>query len=99
MLMQYMIPQMYWAAALHAYTPLPLLHRGGTISDKFRLHAFVNTGNMGDFILSKSWVYRQFVHLMKGILYIIVLLIDMYSLYSTANKRVSLVFSKISIGN
>ncbi|KAK3881476.1 hypothetical protein Pcinc_014077 [Petrolisthes cinctipes] len=47
--------EMYWAAALHAYTPLPLLHRGGTISEKFRLHAFVNTGNMGDFILTDNF--------------------------------------------
>ncbi|KAG0696566.1 Sorting and assembly machinery component 50 [Chionoecetes opilio] len=42
---------MYWAAALHTYSPLPLLGRGGSISDKFRLHAFVNTGNIGDFVL------------------------------------------------
>lgn len=47
--------QMYWAAALHTYTPLPLLGRGGSISDKFRLHAFVNTGNIGDFVLSECY--------------------------------------------
>lgn len=45
--------QMFWAAALHAYIPLPLLSRGGSISEKFRLHGFVNTGNIGDFVMSK----------------------------------------------
>ncbi|XP_071532016.1 sorting and assembly machinery component 50 homolog A [Panulirus ornatus] len=49
--------QMFWAAALHAYTPLPLLSRGGSISDKFRLHAFVNTGNIGNFVLTDD--YKQ----------------------------------------
>ncbi|XP_063851103.1 sorting and assembly machinery component 50 homolog A-like isoform X2 [Scylla paramamosain] len=48
---------MYWAAALHTYSPLPLLGRGGSISDKFRLHAFVNTGNIGDFVLTDD--YKQ----------------------------------------
>lgn len=49
--------EMFWAAALHAYTPLPLLSRGGSISDKFRLHAFVNTGNIGNFVLTDD--YKQ----------------------------------------
>jgi len=44
--------EMFWAAALHAYCPLPLLPREGSFSDKFRLHAFVNTGNIGDFVMT-----------------------------------------------
>ncbi|XP_045621493.1 sorting and assembly machinery component 50 homolog A isoform X2 [Procambarus clarkii] len=46
--------EMFWAAAIHAYSPLPLLNRG-SISDKFRLHAFVNTGNIGDFVLTDDY--------------------------------------------
>ncbi|XP_064106045.1 sorting and assembly machinery component 50 homolog [Macrobrachium nipponense] len=45
--------EMFWAAAIHVYAPLPLLARGGSISEKFRLHGFVNTGNIGDFVLSE----------------------------------------------
>ncbi|XP_027231761.1 sorting and assembly machinery component 50 homolog isoform X1 [Penaeus vannamei] len=47
--------EMFWAAALHAYIPLPLLSRGGSISEKFRLHGFVNTGNIGDFVMTDDY--------------------------------------------
>ncbi|XP_068228320.1 sorting and assembly machinery component 50 homolog isoform X2 [Palaemon carinicauda] len=52
--------EMFWAAAIHVYTPLPLLARGGSISEKFRLHGFVNTGNIGDFVLTDN--YKQNLH-------------------------------------
>lgn len=46
----------YWAAGLHAYTPLPFLQRGsGSFSDLFRTHAFVNAGNlMSDFEFNRD---------------------------------------------
>ncbi|KAL7646803.1 UNVERIFIED_CONTAM: hypothetical protein RMT77_002058 [Armadillidium vulgare] len=47
--------EMYWAAGLHFYCPLPLLGRGGSFSDKFRLHSFVNIGNIGDFDLTDNY--------------------------------------------
>ncbi|XP_076057434.1 sorting and assembly machinery component 50 homolog A isoform X2 [Oratosquilla oratoria] len=47
--------EMFWAAALHLYSPLPFLSRGGTFSDKFRLHGFVNMGNIGDFIMTDDY--------------------------------------------
>ena len=39
----------YWAAGLHLYSPLPLRPHWGGIGDLFRTHAFLTTGNIGDF--------------------------------------------------
>ena len=50
--------QMFWALGLHWYAPLPLL-RGSSFTDRFRVHAFVNTGNIGDFYFSKSTTLQQ----------------------------------------
>ncbi len=38
----------YWASALHLYSPLPFnLGRGG-FGEFFRLHFFINAGNLSD---------------------------------------------------
>ncbi|XP_037070529.1 sorting and assembly machinery component 50 homolog [Pollicipes pollicipes] len=42
---------MYWAAALHLYTPLPFRRTKGGFGELFRTHLFVNTGNIGNFRL------------------------------------------------
>lgn len=38
----------YWAAALHVYTPLPFRPGRNSFGDLFRLHGFVNGGNLSD---------------------------------------------------
>lgn len=37
----------YWASALHLYTPLPF--KPAIFGDMFRLHGFVNGGNLFNF--------------------------------------------------
>ncbi|XP_031841540.1 sorting and assembly machinery component 50 homolog B isoform X2 [Nomia melanderi] len=39
----------YWAAALHLYTPLPFRPGRNGIGDLFRLHGFINGGNVAEF--------------------------------------------------
>lgn len=43
----------YWAAGLHLFTPLPFRPGRGGFGDLFRLHYFVNAGNIGNFKLGK----------------------------------------------
>ncbi|KAL7299258.1 hypothetical protein TKK_0007848 [Trichogramma kaykai] len=38
----------YWAAALHAYTPLPFKPGKNSFGELFRLHGFVNAGNINN---------------------------------------------------
>lgn len=38
----------YWAGGLHLYSPLPFTKPGG-FGDLFRVHGFVNAGNLGNF--------------------------------------------------
>lgn len=39
---------MYWAGALHLYTPLPFRPGCGGFGELFRTHFFVNAGNIGN---------------------------------------------------
>lgn len=41
--------EMYWAAALHLYTPLPFRPGHNGFGDLFRLHGFINGGNLSNF--------------------------------------------------
>lgn len=41
--------EMYWAAALHVYTPLPFRPGRNSFGDLFRLHGFINGGNLSTF--------------------------------------------------
>ncbi|XP_018398360.1 PREDICTED: sorting and assembly machinery component 50 homolog [Cyphomyrmex costatus] len=41
--------EMYWAAALHVYTPLPFRPGRNSFGDLFRLHGFINGGNLSNF--------------------------------------------------
>ncbi|KYM82888.1 Sorting and assembly machinery component 50 like protein [Atta colombica] len=41
--------EMYWAAALHIYTPLPFRPGRNSFGDLFRLHGFINGGNLSNF--------------------------------------------------
>ncbi|XP_076642464.1 sorting and assembly machinery component 50 homolog A isoform X1 [Halictus rubicundus] len=43
----------YWAAALHLYTPLPFRPGRNGIGDLFRLHGFINGGNVAK--LANDW--------------------------------------------
>lgn len=45
---KYFILQMYWAGALHLYTPLPFRPGCGGFGELFRTHFFVNAGNIGN---------------------------------------------------
>ncbi|KAL0099298.1 hypothetical protein PUN28_020102 [Cardiocondyla obscurior] len=47
--------EMYWAAAFHAYTPLPFRP-----NDKnFKLHGFINGGNLSNFTFAYGNLYNQ----------------------------------------
>lgn len=39
----------YWAAALHVYTPLPFRPGRNGFGDLFKLHGFINGGNLSNF--------------------------------------------------
>lgn len=48
---------MYWAGALHLYSPLPFRPKAGGLGEFIRTHVFVNAGNLGDFDISKgNWL-------------------------------------------
>lgn len=40
---------MFWAAAFHIYTPLPFRPGRNSFGDLFRLHGFINGGNLSNF--------------------------------------------------
>ncbi|XP_043284944.1 sorting and assembly machinery component 50 homolog [Venturia canescens] len=44
----------YWALALHVYTPLPFRPGKNSFGELFRLHGFVNGGNLGNFSSTKD---------------------------------------------
>lgn len=43
---------LFWAGALHLYTPLPFRPGKGGIGEYFRTHFFINSGNIGNFELT-----------------------------------------------
>jgi len=43
------LTQFYWSSAFHLYSPLPFKNKL-TFSDKLRLHAFINVGNLASTI-------------------------------------------------
>lgn len=44
----------YWAGALHFYTPLPFISSKNTFSQLFKLHGFLNGGNLTNFSFDLS---------------------------------------------
>ncbi|XP_032690267.1 sorting and assembly machinery component 50 homolog isoform X2 [Odontomachus brunneus] len=49
----------YWAAALHVYTPLPFRPGRNSFGDLFRLHGFVNGGNLSNLFFTNGNIYKQ----------------------------------------
>lgn len=49
----------YWALALHLYTPLPFRPGRHGFGDLFRLHGFVNGGNVSDFKFKFANDYKE----------------------------------------
>nr|BAN20539.1 conserved hypothetical protein [Riptortus pedestris] len=45
----YVGANMYWSAAIHCYSPLPFRPAYGGFGDFFKLHTFINCGNIGQF--------------------------------------------------
>lgn len=46
--------EVYWAAALHVYTPLPFRPGRKSFGDLFKLHGFINGGNLSNFTFTYS---------------------------------------------
>lgn len=51
--------EMYWAAALHVYTPLPFRPGRNSFGNLFRLHGFVNGGNLSNFTFKYGNFYNE----------------------------------------
>ncbi|XP_014487519.1 PREDICTED: sorting and assembly machinery component 50 homolog [Dinoponera quadriceps] len=51
--------EMYWAAALHIYTPLPFRPGRNSFGDLFRLHGFMNAGNLSNFSFKYGNIYSE----------------------------------------
>lgn len=49
----------YWAVALHLYTPLPFRPGRHGFGDLFRLHGFVNSGNVSNFTFKFANNYKE----------------------------------------
>ncbi|KAK0085898.1 hypothetical protein PV326_005755 [Microctonus aethiopoides] len=49
----------FWAAALHLYTPLPFRPGKNSFGDLFRLHGFINGGNLGNVMCLKDCDYTD----------------------------------------
>ncbi|KAJ8687444.1 hypothetical protein QAD02_023238 [Eretmocerus hayati] len=49
----------YWAAALHFYSPLPFRPGKNSFGDMFRLHGFVNAGNVNNATLKLGSGYEE----------------------------------------
>lgn len=43
----------FWSSGLHLFTPLPFRPGRGGFGDLFRIHYFVNAGNIGEFKVCK----------------------------------------------
>lgn len=56
----------YWASALHLYTPIPFRPGKGGIGDFFKIHCFLNAGNIGKFQFSDDY-YQSLVMLMTNL--------------------------------
>lgn len=50
---------MYWALALHVYTPLPFRPGRGGFGDLFKLHGFINAGNVSNFPFKLANSYKN----------------------------------------
>lgn len=51
--------EMYWAAALHVYTPLPFRPGRNGFGNLFRLHGFINGGNLSNFTFTYRDLYNE----------------------------------------
>ncbi|XP_066596091.1 sorting and assembly machinery component 50 homolog B [Prorops nasuta] len=51
--------EIYWALGLHIYTPLPFRPGGFSSSDMFRLHGFINGGNLSNFTFKLRSTYEE----------------------------------------
>lgn len=51
----------YWAVALHLYTPLPFRPGCNGIGDLFKLHGFINGGNVSNFTFKFGNFSKYFV--------------------------------------
>ncbi|XP_076248392.1 sorting and assembly machinery component 50 homolog B isoform X2 [Calliopsis andreniformis] len=49
----------YWAAAFHLYTPLPFRPGRHGLGDLFRLHGFINGGNVSNFTFKFTNDYKE----------------------------------------
>lgn len=49
----------YWSAALHAYTPLPFRPGRNGFGDLFKLHGFINGGNLSNFTAKLANNYKE----------------------------------------
>lgn len=56
----------YWASGLHLYSPLPFRPGQGGFGDLFRLHYFVNMGNINDFKFSGHDYHENLALLLDG---------------------------------
>lgn len=50
---------MYWAAAFHVYTPLPFRPGRNSFGNLFRLHGFINGGNLSNFTFTYGDLYSE----------------------------------------
>lgn len=87
--------EIYWAGALHIYTPLPFRPGRNSFGDLFRLHGFVNAGNLsnitftsGDSIITLIF-YNWSIHLVNNV-YLYAFIIFPGNLYNENMK----IFSK-----
>ncbi|KAL7982742.1 hypothetical protein Chor_010340 [Crotalus horridus] len=51
----YLGGEAYWAGGLHLYTPLPFRPGQGGFGDLFRMHFFLNAGNLCNLNYGKGW--------------------------------------------
>lgn len=49
----------YWATALHVYTPLPFRPGHNGFGDLFKLHGFINGGNLSNFTVEFAKSYKE----------------------------------------
>ncbi|KAK1128043.1 hypothetical protein K0M31_003534 [Melipona bicolor] len=55
----------YWALALHLYTPLPFRPGRHSFGDLFKLHGFINGGNVSNFTLKFANDYKENMKIFK----------------------------------
>lgn len=51
--------RVYWASALHLWTPLPFSQHFGAFADLFRTHFFYNFGNCDSLSLGKNFSFQK----------------------------------------